>query len=75
MTGTRKPGHIGFASLRGGTVAGDHQVIFATEGERLELGHRAESRAIFAHGAIEAALWLHGKPAGRYTMADVLGLR
>jgi 4-hydroxy-tetrahydrodipicolinate reductase len=75
MTGARKPGHIGFASLRGGTVAGDHQVIFATEGERLELGHRAESRAIFAHGAIEAALWLHGKPAGRYTMADVLGLR
>jgi 4-hydroxy-tetrahydrodipicolinate reductase len=71
----RQPGHIGFASLRGGTVAGEHQVIFATEGERLELGHRAESRAIFAHGAIEAALWLVGKPAGRYTMADVLGLR
>lgn len=70
----RQPGHIGFASLRGGTVAGEHQVIFATEGERLELGHRAESRAIFAHGAIEAALWLAGKPAGRYTMADVLGL-
>ena len=75
ITGARKPGRIGFASLRGGTVAGEHQVIFATEGERLELGHRAESRAIFAHGAIEAALWLHGKPAGRYTMADVLGLR
>ena len=73
-TGVRQPGHIGFASLRGGTVAGDHQVVFATEGERLEFGHRAESRSIFAHGAIEAALWLAGKPAGRYTMADVLGL-
>ena len=75
ITGARKPGRIGFASLRGGTVAGEHQVILATEGERLELGHRAESRAIFAHGAVEAALWLHGKPAGRYTMADVLGLK
>lgn len=71
--GAREPGRIGFASLRGGSVAGEHQVIFAAEGERLELGHRAESRAIFARGAIEAALWLVGKPAGRYTMADVLG--
>jgi 4-hydroxy-tetrahydrodipicolinate reductase len=75
ITGARQPGRIGFASLRGGTVAGEHQVIFAAEGERLELGHRAEGRAIFAHGAIEAALWLAGKPAGRYTMADVLGLK
>lgn len=74
ITGAREPGHIGFASLRGGSVAGDHQVIFAAEGERLELGHRAESRDIFARGAVRAALWLHGKPAGRYTMADVLGL-
>ena len=49
-------------------------VIFAGEGERIELGHRAESRAIFARGAVEAALWLHGQPPGRYTMADVLGL-
>ena len=71
----RQRGHIGFSSLRGGSVAGDHQVIFAAEGERIELGHRAESRAIFARGAIEAALWLAGKPAGRYTMADVLGLK
>jgi 4-hydroxy-tetrahydrodipicolinate reductase len=70
----REPGHIGFASLRGGSVAGDHQAIFASEGERLELGHRAESREIFARGAVEAALWLGGKPAGRYTMKDVLGL-
>ena len=65
ITGPRKAGDIGFAVLRGGTVAGEHQVIFASEGERIELGHRAESRAIFAHGALAAALWLAGKPAGR----------
>jgi 4-hydroxy-tetrahydrodipicolinate reductase len=75
ITGERQPGHIGFAALRGGSVAGDHQVIFATEGERIELGHRAECRAIFARGAIEAALWLKDRPAGLYSMADVLGLR
>jgi 4-hydroxy-tetrahydrodipicolinate reductase len=75
MTGPREAGRIGFASLRGGSVAGDHLAIFAGEGERLELGHRAESRAIFARGAIAAALWLVGKPAGRYSMADVLGLK
>jgi 4-hydroxy-tetrahydrodipicolinate reductase len=70
-----RPGaHVDYASIRGGTVAGDHQVIFAGEGERIELGHRAESRAIFAHGAIRGAQWLAGKPPGRYTMADVLGL-
>jgi 4-hydroxy-tetrahydrodipicolinate reductase len=74
ITGPREPGHIGFAALRGGSVAGEHQVIFAGEGERVELGHRAESRAIFARGAIEAARWLRGRPAGRYSMADVLGL-
>ena len=55
-------------------MAGDHLVVFATEGERIELGHRAESRAIFAAGAVKAALWLAGKPAGRYTIGDVLGL-
>ena len=70
----REPGTIGYASLRGGSVAGEHVVILATEGERVELGHRADSRMIFARGAITAALWLAGKPAGRYTMADVLGL-
>ncbi len=75
MTGARIPGTIGFASLRGGSVAGDHQVILAAEGERIELGHRAESRAVFARGAIEAALWLSGKHAGLYSMTDVLGLR
>lgn len=74
ITGARVPGHIGFAALRGGSVAGEHQVIFAAEGERIELGHRADSRAIFARGAVRAARWLIGKPAGRYTMADVLGL-
>ena len=73
--GEREAGRIGFAALRGGSVAGDHHVIFAGDGERIELGHRAESRAIFAQGAIRAALWLADKPAGRYTMNDVLGLR
>lgn len=70
----RGEGAIGFASLRGGSVAGDHQVIFAGEGERIELGHRAESRAIFAAGAVKAALWLAGKPAGLYSIDNVLGL-
>ncbi|WP_420138724.1 4-hydroxy-tetrahydrodipicolinate reductase [Sphingomonas sp.] len=69
----REEGGIYYASLRGGSVAGDHQVVFATDGERIELGHRAENRSIFAKGAIRAALWLAGKPAGRYTMADMLG--
>jgi 4-hydroxy-tetrahydrodipicolinate reductase len=75
ITGARRAGSIGFASLRGGSVAGDHQLIFAGEGERIELGHRAESRAVFARGALHAALWLIGKPPGRYDMADVLGLK
>jgi len=73
-SGRGAKGGIQTVSLRGGSVAGDHLVIFAGEGERIELGHRAESRAIFAAGAIKAALWLAGKPAGRYTMKDVLGL-
>ncbi len=74
ITGARTAGDIGFASLRGGSVVGDHQVIFAAEGERIELGHRAEARSIFARGAVKAALWLVGKPAGRYAMDDVLGI-
>jgi 4-hydroxy-tetrahydrodipicolinate reductase len=74
ITGARGAGDIGFASLRGGSVAGDHQVILATDQERIELSHRAESRIIFARGAIKAAQWLIGKAPGRYTMADVLGL-
>ena len=74
LTGARSEGTIGFASLRGGSVAGDHVVVFAGEGERIELSHRAENRAIFARGAITAALWLVGKPAGRYGMEQVLGV-
>jgi 4-hydroxy-tetrahydrodipicolinate reductase len=73
-TGEREPGDIGFASLRGGTAAGDHSVIFAGPHERIELTHRAEDRTIFAHGALKAALWAHGKKPGHYSMADVLGL-
>lgn len=74
VTGARRPGAIGFASLRGGTVAGEHAVIFAGEHERITLSHSAENRMIFAHGAVKAALWLIGKPAGRYGMPEVLGL-
>ncbi len=74
ITGERQGGRIGFAALRGGSVPGDHQVIFAGESERLELGHRAESRDIFARGAIRAATWLAGRPAGRYAMTEMLGL-
>lgn len=70
----RSRGNIGYASLRGGTVAGDHDVIFAGPSERILLSHRAESRAIFARGAIAAARWIVRQPPGRYTMADVLGL-
>src|ERR1700712_3068016 len=75
ITGARKSGDIGFASLRGGTVTGDHSVIFAGPYERIELSHRAEDRMIFAHGALKAAMWAHGKKPGLYSMADVLGLR
>lgn len=74
ITGARARGAIGFAALRGGSVAGDHQVIFAAEGERIEIGHRAENRAIFARGAVKGAQWLLGQPAGRYDMKGVLGL-
>ena len=74
ITGARKAGDIGFASLRGGSVAGDHHVIFASEHERIELVHRAETRAIFARGAVKAATWLTRQKAGRFTMQEVLGL-
>src|SRR5205085_12282932 len=70
----RCPGEIGFASLRGGTVVGDHSVIFAGTAERLELVHKAEDRMIFARGALKAALWTRGQKPGLYSMADVLGL-
>ncbi|HZN30173.1 MAG TPA: 4-hydroxy-tetrahydrodipicolinate reductase [Xanthobacteraceae bacterium] len=74
-TGARCSGDIGFASLRGGSVVGDHVVIFAGPAERVELVHRAEDRMIFARGALRAALWARGKKPGLYSMADVLGLR
>eukprot|EP01037_Dinobryon_pediforme_P002558 gene2557-2597_t len=74
ITGARKAGDIGFASLRGGTVIGDHNVIFAGAGERIELAHRAEDRTIFARGALKAALWARGRKPGLYSMMDVLGL-
>jgi 4-hydroxy-tetrahydrodipicolinate reductase len=73
-TGVRKRGDIGFAALRGGDVIGDHSVVFAGPSERIELTHRASDRQLFAHGAIQAALWGKGKPPGLYSMQDVLGL-
>jgi 4-hydroxy-tetrahydrodipicolinate reductase len=75
LTGARQRGDIGFAALRGGTVTGDHSVIFAGAMERIELTHRAEDRTMFAQGAVKAALWAQGKKPGLYSMADVLGLR
>ena len=75
ITGPRAPGPIGFASLRGGSVVGDHTVFLAGDGERIELTHRAEDRAIFAKGALKAALWGQGKGPGLFDMQDVLGLR
>lgn len=74
VTGARAEGAIGFASLRGGTVAGDHQVLFAGNEEIITLAHRAENRMIFARGAVKAAAWLLDQPPGRYTMGDVLGV-
>jgi len=74
LTGPRRVGDIGFAALRGGSVVGEHTVILAGEAERIELSHKAESRTIFANGAVRAALWAAEQPAGLYTMADVLGL-
>ncbi|SFK23190.1 4-hydroxy-tetrahydrodipicolinate reductase [Methylocapsa palsarum] len=73
-TGARAFGDIGFATLRGGTVVGDHKVIFAGPGERVELVHKAEDRSIFARGAVEAALWGRARKPGLYSMIDVLGL-
>jgi 4-hydroxy-tetrahydrodipicolinate reductase len=74
LTGARSEGTIGLAALRGGSVVGDHSVILAAEGERIELSHLAQDRSIFARGAVKAALWLARQPAGRYRMGDVLGL-
>lgn len=74
ITGAREEGTIGFATLRGGSVIGDHSVILAGNGERIELSHSAQDRSLFATGAVKAALWGFGKPAGLYSMRDVLGL-
>ena len=74
-TGARRPGNIGFATLRGGGVVGEHTVIFAGDGERIELTHKAESRMLFARGALRAALWGRGRKPGIYGMDDVLGLK
>lgn len=73
-TGARRAGDIGFAALRGGTVVGDHNVIFAGPGERIELGHKAEDRGIFVRGAFTAARWARGRKPGLYSMLDVLDL-
>lgn len=73
MVGARPKREIGMHSMRGGDVVGDHTVIYATDGERVELTHKASSRMTFAGGAVRAALWLADKPAGLYTMQDVLG--
>src|SRR5690606_18104545 len=72
-TGPRREGSIGFATLRGGSVVGEHSVIFAGLGERIILSHLAEDRTIFARGAVKAALWAHGRKPGLYSMRDVLG--
>lgn len=75
VTGERDPSTIGFATVRGGDVVGDHTVMFMTQGERVEITHKASSRATFAQGALRAARWLKQQPAGLYDMQDVLGLR
>jgi 4-hydroxy-tetrahydrodipicolinate reductase len=74
ITGARERGSIGFATLRGGSVIGEHTVILAGEGERIELTHKAQDRSVFARGAVKAALWAKDKPVGYYSMMDVLGL-
>ena len=74
ITGAREAGTIGFAALRGGSVAGDHTVHFLADNERIALSHLAENRGIFARGAVRAAQWVLGKAPGRYTMPEVLGL-
>jgi len=75
QTGARDRRTIGFATVRGGDIVGDHTVLFAGEGERIEITHKASSRLTFARGALRAAAWLAGQPAGLYDMQDVLGLR
>ncbi len=73
-TGPRPDGAIGFATVRAGDIVGEHTVLFASEGERIEITHKATSRLNFAHGALRAAKWLAGREPGLYDMQDVLGL-
>ena len=75
LVGARTPGEIGIHALRGGDVVGDHTVVFAADGERVELTHRATSRETFANGARRAALWVVNQKPGLYDMQDVLGLK
>ena len=75
ITGQRPEGAIGFSSMRAGGLVGEHQVVFASEDELLTLSHSARDRSLFARGALEAALWVAGKPPGLYDMMDVLGFR
>jgi 4-hydroxy-tetrahydrodipicolinate reductase len=75
MVGERKPSEIGVMAVRGGDIVGEHTVMFVTDGERIELVHRAHTRGAFAKGAIQAALWLVSQPNGLYEMRDVLGLK
>jgi 4-hydroxy-tetrahydrodipicolinate reductase len=74
ITGPRRAGDIGFAALRGGDAVGDHHVIFAGVGERLEFAHHTTNRAVFAKGAVRAARWVADRPAGLYGLKEVLGL-
>ena len=75
QTGARRAGSIGFSTIRGGDIVGDHTVLFAGDGERIEITHKASSRLAFARGALRAAAWLAAQPPGLYDMQDVLGLR
>lgn len=75
QVGPRQPREIGFETIRAGDVVGDHTVLFAAEGERIEITHKASSRMTFARGAVRAAQWLKDRPAGLYDMQDVLDLR
>lgn len=75
ITGARVPGHIGFSAVRGGDIIGDHDVMFAADGEQITLRHRASDRSLFARGALKAALWVANRAPGHYDMLDVLGLK
>ncbi|WP_110669332.1 4-hydroxy-tetrahydrodipicolinate reductase [Salinicola halophilus] len=75
QVGPRRADEIGFATVRGGDIVGEHTVLFAAEGERIEITHKASSRLTFGNGAVRAALWVAGRASGRYDMQDVLGLK